>query len=694
MNQISLQTPVRYLKGVGPEKSKILSRLELETVEDLFYFFPRRYENRFPVKTISELTLEDKECVMGTVVSRGIIRTSRGQSIFKVALSDGKNTLFGVWFNQPYLAKLFLPESKVIFYGKAEKAGKHLQMAHPEYEILKDGDFRESAHVGRIAPIYPLTEELSQKSLRSLLFQAVNRLGWLAKDPFPFSFRKKTGFVDRVFAFRQIHFPSTEEDLKKAYERLVFDEFFVMQLIVHLKKLKFQKENRGILHLKGEEEVRRFIETLDFSLTAGQEAAIRDILNDMKKPMAMKRLVQGDVVSGKTVVAAASLLFTARNGFQGALMVPTEVLAQQHYFKLTQLLEPFDIHCGYLGQGASGESRREILSRLENGDVSVVVGTHALIQQGVKFKKLGLVIIDEQHKFGVFQRSTLKEKSGDAAHFLLMTATPIPRTLAMTLYGDLDISTIRELPKGRQPVKTFWVGENKRREIYRLLDEAVAKGGQGYVICPRIEERGEFSAKSVLAAYTELNSVLSHRKIGILHGRMKSDEKKEVMREFKDRKLELLVATVVIEVGIDVPNATIMIVENAERFGLAQLHQLRGRVGRGREESVCVLFSDTVNPESADRLHAFEESDSGFEIAEKDLELRGAGDIVGEKQHGLPALRIGDFVKDTQLLELARREARQIAENDPLLEKKENLPLRREIEKRFNLSQDRLAVIA
>lgn len=694
MNQISLHTPVRYLKGVGPEKSKVLSRLELETVDDLFYFFPRRYEDRFPVRKISELGTEEKECVAGVVTSRGIIRTSRGQSIFKVVISDEKGVFFAVWFNQPYLAKVFLPKTRVIFYGRAEKTGKHLQMVHPEYEILKETDPKDLIHMGRKVPIYPLTEDLSQKGMRSLLHQAVNHFAWLLKDPLSLSLRKKTGLPDRVFAFKQIHFPLSDEDRIKAYRRLVFDEFFFMQLAVQIKKRKTQKENKEILHSRSEAEVWRFTETLEFDLTAGQKTAIQDILDDMKKPKPMHRLVQGDVGSGKTVVAAAGLFFTVQNGFQGALMAPTEVLAQQHYFKLIQLFEPLGIRCGYLAQGNSSEARKKILAELENGELSVVVGTHALIEPQVKFKRLGLVVVDEQHKFGVFQRSALKGKGGESAHFLLMTATPIPRTLAMTLYGDLDISTIRELPKGRKSIRTFWVGENKRREVYRLLEEEIRRGRQGYVICPLVEECGDFSQKSVFSAYKELSEVFSHRKIGILHGRMKSEEKKKIMKQFKEGALELLVATVVVEVGIDVPNATMIVIENAEKFGLAQLHQLRGRVGRGSEESLCVLFSNTENAESVDRLHAFEESESGFEIAEKDLDLRGAGDIIGTKQHGLPSLRIGDLVKDIEILELARRESIAIVEMDPGLQKRENLALRREIERRYKPTEDKLAVLA
>ncbi|OIO38029.1 MAG: ATP-dependent DNA helicase RecG [Candidatus Omnitrophica bacterium CG1_02_46_14] len=706
---ISLKTPLQFLKGVGPERSKTLARLGLMTIGDAFYYFPRRYENRFPIKRITQITAGEKECVLGTVQSRGLIRTRYGQTLFKVVLQDeleasvlSSSLLFGVWYNQPYLGKVFLPKSKVVFYGTVEKEGRHFQMIHPEYELLSADEPKETIHSGRIVPIYPLTEDLSQKGLRQLIFRVVSEYARLVKDPLPVSIRRRLGLRNLVSAVREIHFPSTEAARLNAYERLVFNEFLLLQLVIQMKKMELQKENKLVSHRTGEEKVSEFMRSLGFQLTPGQQNAVQDIMNDMKKNRSMNRLVQGDVGSGKTAVAAAGLVFTVANGFQGVLMAPTEVLAQQHYFNLTQALEPLGITCGYLANELSTESKQKVLNDLASGTLQIVIGTHALIQGPVRFKNLGLVVIDEQHKFGVFQRAALKDKAKNQPHFLLMTATPIPRTLAFTLYGDLDISVMSELPKGRKPIKTLWVGDNRRSEIYRFLDSQVEKGGQGYVICPLIETRYNSQSEDqsdkragALEVYQKLCKIFSHRKVGLLHGRMKGPEKKRVMQAFKDRKIDILVSTVVIEVGVDIPNANIMIIEDAERFGLSQLHQLRGRVGRGTEESTCVLFSDTTNAETMERLSSFESTQSGFEIAEKDLDLRGAGEIIGEKQHGFPNLRIGDLLKDLPVLIKAKNEAVRILEKDTRLESTENRALKMAMRERFGLRDEKkLAVYA
>ncbi len=692
--EITLDTSLRYLKGVGPERHKILERLGLLTLEDLFYFFPRRYEDRSQVKKVPELVEGQKECVRGQISSRGIIRMRRGQILFRTVMTEGDKTLFCSWFNQPYMAKVFSPRSTVTFYGKVEREGKFFRMIHPEFELHAPESPKPNIHSGRIVPIYPLTENLSQKGLRQLIFYLITNHLSLPKESLPLAMRKKLDFKDAAFALRQIHFPGTFADLERAYRRLVFDEFFLMQTVVRMKRNQFQKENQGLSHKNGEETVGRLLESSGFTLTEGQNRTIDQVLSDMRRSRPMNRLVQGDVGSGKTIVSAAALAFTAANGFQGALMAPTEVLAQQHYFTVSRWLEPLGIACGFLAQNMKPQEKGDVLRRVLDGEIQILIGTHALIQDRVRFKHLGLVVVDEQHKFGVFQRAKLREKSGTPPHFLLTTATPIPRTLALTLYGDLDISTIRELPGGRQPVRTFWVEEGKRKEVYALLDSLLEKGRQAYVICPLIEEK-DFSAKGVLTAREELASVFSHRRVGVLHGRMKSAEKEKVMRDFKERRLDLLVSTVVIEVGVDVPNATLMIIENAERFGLAQLHQLRGRVGRGTEESFCVLFSESPGEETAARLSAFEEMRGGFEIADKDLEIRGAGDIVGEKQHGLPQLRIGDLGKDMELLVLAREEATRLVDGDPRLGLPPNRQIREAIRRRYRLSEKKkLTVVA
>jgi ATP-dependent DNA helicase RecG len=686
----SLKTPVRYLKGVGPERQKVLERLGLRTIGDLFTFFPRRHEDRSPIRTVSELSAGEKACVRGTVTSRGLIRTRHGKSIFRLVVSDGRSTLIASWFNQPYLLKVFPPKSSVTLYGMVEKEGRHLQMIHPEYELAAAG--AQTVHSGRIVPVYPLTEDLSQKAMRQLLFGLTQDQMHLLNDPLSDARRNTAGLLDSFSAFRNIHFPESADSLKKAYERLVFDEFLVIQLAVQMKKRRLQAENRALSHASGDGEVRRMLGALGFELTPGQSAAVEDVLRDMKRARPMHRLVQGDVGSGKTVVAAAGLAFTAANGFQGALMAPTEVLAQQHAVTLTQLLEPLGMSCAYLAQGIAEDERARILAGLASGALQVVVGTHALIQENVRFRKLGLVVIDEQHKFGVAQRAALREKCASSSHLLLMTATPIPRTLAMTLYGDLDISSITELPRGRQPVRTLWVGNDRRREICAFLEAQIEKGRQGYVICPLISAKKELSPKGVLEAHRELSEFFSRRRVGLLHGKMKGAEKKRIMQDFRQGRIELLVSTVVIEVGVDVPNATVVVIENAEKFGLAQLHQLRGRVGRGAEESFCFLISDAAGDETAERLSAFERTQSGFEIAEKDLGLRGAGDLVGGRQHGLPELRIGDLARDAAILLRARQAAARVLERDPELEHGENAALKHALEARFRASDEKPAL--
>ncbi len=686
--KITLKTSLLTMKGVGPERHKLLLQLDLRTLEDGLYFFPRRYEDRQAIKTIRDLTLGDKECVMGTVISRGILRTRFGQTIFRLVLSDGKNTLFASWFNQPYLVRVFLPKARVILYGKAEQSGKHIQMFQPEYEILPSGQEPPTMHSGRIVPIYPLTEDLTQKSIRQLIYSIGEKVLALVKDPLPVILRKRMNLRERAEALRQIHFPDNFDSQKKAYERLVFDEFFAMQVLIQRKRSRMKKKNSAIVHQGGDEAVSEWIASLDFKLTAGQSAAIKDILADMQKDRPMARLVQGEVGSGKTAVAAAALLFTAANGFQGALMAPTEVLAQQHYFNLARYLEPLGIVCGFLAQGMPEEERQKTLEGISSGQIQLAIGTHALIQENVRFKNLGLTVIDEQHKFGVMQRAALVKKS----HFLLMTATPIPRTLALTLYGDLDISTIAELPGERKPIRTLWVGEPGRQAVYQFLDGLIGQGRQGYVICPSVD--GLASMKSVLATHQELSQVFAARRVDFLHGKMKSAEKKKIMQEFKEGSTQLLVSTVVIEVGVDVPNASMMIVENAERFGLAQLHQLRGRVGRGPWDSFCVLFSVSTDPEALERLSSFEKTKSGFEIAEKDLALRGAGDLIGRKQHGLPELRIGDLVRDAEILNRAKEAAVELIQKDPELEKSEHRLLKNEIQKRFGVQNEKCAVTA
>ena len=651
-------TSVRYLKGVGPEREKVLARLGVSTLGGLFRLFPRRHEKRFPVKTIPELAFEDKECVSGIVTSRGLVRYG-GRSVFKAVIS---NRIFAIFYHQPYLMQLFKPKSRVVLYGSAEKKGRRIEMVHPEYELFAEAVPPRTPHHGRWVPVYPLTEDLSQRFLRQAIYEALARHSEAIPELLPAGLRARLGLVGVAEAYRRIHFPSDENSRRRAYERLVFEEFLGLQLLVESKRAQLRRERSEIVHAGDREDVERFMASLPFEPTGGQRQAVHEIVSDMRLARAMNRLVQGDVGSGKTVVAAAALYFTARSGFQGALMAPTEVLAQQLYLNLTQLLEPFGIRVGYLAQSTGPAARQALGRAVEQAEVSVVVGTHALLDEKLRFKRLGLAVVDEQHKFGVAQRAKFRRKAGENVHFLMMTATPIPRTLAMTLYGDMDVSVIAEKPGGRAPVRTLWFRSEHRRAVYRWLEAVLEEGAQAFVVCPWVDAEKDASAKNAVAHHEELKKEFAGRKLALLHGRMKSADKNAVMRAFGAGSVDVLVSTVLVEVGVDVPRARFMIIENAENFGLAQLHQLRGRIGRGSDEAFCVLFSDSENAETAQRLGAFIETDSGFEIAEKDLAQRGAGEFCGKKQHGFLRLAIGDLVQDAELLKIAKIEARKIVE--------------------------------
>jgi len=675
---------VRFLKGVGPEKEKAFQRLGVRTVAELFDLFPRRHEARFPIKKIAELSFQEKECVAGVVSGRGLVRFRGGRGgVFKVVIQDGKDTLFALFYHQNYLAQVFKPKQGVVFYGAAERKGKHIQMVHPEWEVFLGVPPARTPHHGRWVPVYPLTEDIGQKYLRQTMHAALLRYSDAIPEHLPAALREKHGFVGVRDAYRFIHFPPDEKTRRAAQDRLVFEEFFGLQLFVEWKRAKFGKARPEIVHGVTEDGARIFLDSLPFTPTRDQERTVREIVRDMRGARPMNRLVQGDVGSGKTVVAACALFFTARSGFQGALMAPTEVLAQQLYLNLTQLLEPFGIRVGYLAQGTSPAEREVLYAALERGSISVLVGTHAILDEKIRFKKFGLAIVDEQHKFGVAQRAKLRQRAGAAAHFMVMTATPIPRTLAMTLYGDMDISVIAEKPAGRLPVKTLWFREPERRAVHRWMESVLADGSQAFVICPWVDASAGTSVKNATAHYEALTREFPARRVALLHGRMKAAEKTAVMRDFRAGVYAILVSTVLVEVGVDVPRARFMIIENAEKFGLAQLHQLRGRIGRDGRESHCVLFSDTETEETIERLDAFVSTESGFEIAEMDLAQRGAGELHGQKQHGLLRLRIGDLARDAKIMVKAKEEARAVIQKDPGLALPVNRPLRKLMGGRF-----------
>ncbi len=692
-----LKTPARYFKGVGPKKSEDLARLGIETVEDMLFYLPSRYEDRSSFTKIKDLKAGESRTVQGEIVTVSSRTAKSGMPIFQVSVTDHTGFVHAIWFKQPYLKDYFMKGQKVVLYGKVERYDK-LQIVQPEYEIL-DGDQTDSVNVGRIVPIYSSTAQLTQRYLRNLMFQAVTKYYSLLSERLPTYILARDHLVDIKFAVRNIHFPYSFDNLDKAYRRIVFEEFFMLQLALAIKKRRMKAPDSGLSHVVSGGLVESFRKAVPFSLTEGQKKAIADIERDMTSGKAMNRLLEGDVGSGKTVVAAHALALTIQNGYQGVMMAPTEVLARQHFIVLSELFMPLGINTALMVGGIDDRSREELYAKIKEGDVDVVVGTHAIIQESVGFKKLGLAVIDEQHKFGVSQRAMLMGK-GHNPHILVMTATPIPRTLALTVYGDLDMSVIRELPKGRKPIATYWVEEEKRDRVYGFIKEEIGKGRQAYVVCPVIESKvsglrpvvgGQDNkipgAKELFEKLKE--GPFAGLEVGLLHGRMESREKDRIMRDFKKGKIQILVSTVVIEVGIDVPNATVMLIENADRFGLSQLHQLRGRIGRGEHESYCILLADPRTEAAAERLKTIEDTMDGFQIAEADLELRGPGEFFGTRQHGLPEIKFGNILKDFDIMELARREAFQVVAKDPKLQEDHHRPLKEALVRKF---RDKLAL--
>ena len=673
--------PVQYMKGVGPKRVKVLSRLGIETIGDLIYYFPRRYEDRSRLTPINQIQAGKTETIKGKVLASGVEKLRPRLKLLKVAIDDGTGIVYAVWFNQSYLQKYFPAGTTVILSGKVDRF-REIQLVNPAYEILT-GDERDLIHTGRLVPIYSLTGRLTQRSLRSLIKEALDKYAHRLPDILPATIRKPHSLINLPRAIVHIHFPESEEDEDVARCRLVFDEFFFLQLGLALSKER-KVRGRGIRHKVPGKLWEKLKEVLPFALTAAQEKVIEEARTDMEKEAPMNRLLQGDVGSGKTIVATFALLTAVEGGFQAALMVPTEVLAEQHFLNLQRWLLPLKVKVTLLIRSISPRMRRESLEEIESGESDIIVGTHALIQEKIKFSRLSLVIIDEQHRFGVRQRAALKGKGIKTPDVLIMTATPIPRTLALTVYGDLDISTIDELPPGRRPVATYWVGEKGRPGVYRFIEEEIKKGRQAYIVYPLIEksEKLEVKAAAEMAEHFQ-RDIFPELKVGLLHGRMKGEEKEKVMQSFKEGKVNILVSTTVIEVGIDIPNASLMVIEEAERFGLAQLHQMRGRVGRGDYQSYCLMLGSPASEEGRKRLQVMTETSDGFQIAEEDLELRGPGEFFGTRQSGIPELRLGNIVSDMKLMELARRQAFSLVKEDPRLQKPEHYLIRECLRERF-----------
>lgn len=682
-----LKTAVQWVKGVGPRYAAALEKLGITTVEDLLYHFPHRYEDRRNFRPLGRVMPGEVVVVSGKVVGSAVERSAkRGLALTKVVIQDSSGIAELVFFNQPWLNNVFgrLRGKEVSVYGTAQRNGGRLSFQHPEWEELAAED--DSIHLHRIVPIHGSTEGLTPKVIRNMVAQALDRYVDLVEDVLPPSLIRRRNLPPLVWSIRQVHFPDSPESLEAARGRLVFDELFRLQCALALRKQTLSDALPGIAHAIDEKHLEEFRRSLPFTLTGAQERAVAEIRRDMGEPRPMNRLLQGDVGSGKTVVAAAAIHTAVRNGYQVAMMVPTEILAEQHFNVLKRVLDPLGIRTHRLVGSVRAKGKKQIKEDLKTGFVDVVVGTHALLEDDVEFHKLGLVIVDEQHRFGVVQRMTLLDKGmiEHAPDMLVMTATPIPRTLALTVYGDLDVSVVDELPPGRKPIKTHWKRKAQREGVYKGIRALVQEGRQVYFVCPLVETSEKLQAKAATEVHAHLqNEVFPDLRVGLIHGQMPSHEKDDAMEQFRDGRYDVLVATVVIEVGVDVPNACCMIIEDAERFGLAQLHQLRGRVGRGEHQSYCVLLADPKTDEGIQRLEVMVRTTDGFVIAEEDLKLRGPGEFYGTKQSGILKLRIANIVGDSAILQEARSEAFRLVKADPELDAPEHRPLRDHLRSHF-----------
>jgi ATP-dependent DNA helicase RecG len=651
--------PIRFLKGIGPKRAQALEKFGIFTLRDLLYLFPRRYEDRSQFRKIETLKPGDNATIQGEILSVGVKRLRGRFNIVEVLVGDESGALPMVWFNQPYLKNQFSEGQKAIFYGRVDFYQNRLQMNSPEYEIADETEDSLPIHTGRITPVYPLTEGLYQRSLRRTMKDLLDhQLENILEEFLPEHFRKRLKLEPLAPSIREMHFPSSFEALAAARHRLIFDELFIFELTL-LARMERMKSIYKSFPLDSSS-LAEFKKNLPFTLTDGQENALKEISEDLKASYPMNRLLQGDVGSGKTILAAAALFIAAKNNKQGVLLVPTEILAEQHYASLKDMFTSLKISAGLLTASTAKDKRERMIAELKNGKLSVLIGTHAMLQEDVLFNSLALIIIDEQHKFGVHQRCRLLERN-PRPHQLVMTATPIPRTLALTVFGDMSTSTLKELPKGRKPIKTWWITRQKQKEILAHIREKLEKGEQAYFIFPMIEETEKIDLLAATKEYETLRKgAFSKLKVGLVHGRLSVEERESVMRAFTRNEIHTLVATSVIEVGVNNPNATVMVIENAERFGLAQLHQMRGRIGRGSKESECFLFGEPKTVEGQKRLRIMTKTQDGFLIAEEDLKLRGPGDFWGTRQSGVPLFKIANPIEDEAVLIEARREAREI----------------------------------
>ncbi len=680
-----LKSSAQYIKGVGPKRIQLLNKLNIQTVEDLLYYFPRRHEDRSRLLSINKLQADQPYTIKGEILTFGIFKTkTKRMLVFEMAVGDKTGVIYCVWFNQPFLRKFFKVGQKIIIYGKVQKKGAKLQIINPEYEILPGEDEEgESIHTGRIVPIYPLTQDIRQKNIRLIAKSGLEGFLQYIKDPLPRYLKNKLKLIDLTPAIGNYHFPKTLITLENAKRRLIFDEFFYLQIALALRRSKLKFKTKGIIHKIDGALLNRFITSLPFELTNSQKKVIAHIKTDMAAARPMYRLLQGEVGSGKTVVACSGLVIAVQGGYQAAVMAPTEILAEQHYRTFTELLTPLGIKVVFISSSLSSHARLKVQNEIKSGTANLIIGTHSLIQKDVKFKNLGLAIVDEQHRFGVAQRQTLTNK-GLNPDVLVMTATPIPRTLALTAYGDLDISIIDELPPGRGTLQTVWVEEDKRAEIYELIKDQVKKGRQVFVIYPLVEESLRQDLKDATKMHGKFQKeIFPDLKVGLVHGRLSADKKQQAMKGFRTGEIDILVSTIVVEVGIDMPNATCIVIEHADRFGLAQLHQLRGRIARSKHASYCVLIADAITEAAEKRLKTMVTTQNGFKIAQADLEIRGPGDFFGTRQHGIPELKIGNLSLDVKILEQAKQEAFGLVKSDLGLSKQEHRFIKSEILKKY-----------
>jgi len=689
-----LDSPITVIKGISSSLETKFGKLGVKTVRDLLYFFPHRHLDYSQLKFISQLAEGEEQTIVANVWQAQETRLG-GRRGTEAIVGDETGNIRVVWFNQPYLAKKLATNARIVLSGRVSLFKGRPVFQSPEWETVESQDF---IHTSRLVPIYPLTQGLRSRQVRKLMKEFIGQWAWQVEDFLPPQLRKRLDLLELPQAISQAHYPEDEATKDKARVRLAFDELFLLQMGVMSKKRDWQESRPGSPFDAGTPLLETFLKFLPFELTSAQRKVLGEILADLQESRPMCRLLQGEVGSGKTVIATAALLTAAANGYQGAFMAPTEILAEQHFATIGELLSRVGkeegegegflrSYSGLLSRplkvalliGDIKQAKKQQLQQsIQEGDIDIVIGTHALVQKGVEFSQLGLVVVDEQHRFGVEQRSALREK-GFNPHMLVMTATPIPRTLALTLYGDLDLSVIDEIPPGRQTVKTKWLKPQQRDSAYAFIRRQVADSRQAFIICPLIEESEAVAAQAAVVEYERLSQeVFTDLRMGLLHGRLSAGDKDEVMHRFRSGELDILVSTPVVEVGIDVPNATVMLVESADRFGLSQLHQFRGRVGRGQEQSYCMLLAENPSEVGRERLDIIEKVQDGFELAEEDLRLRGPGEFFGTRQSGLPDLRMAKL-SDMALLELARSEAINLFQIDPGMEKTEHYLLAQEL---------------